>query len=124
MPLGAAGGLARPWSWLAVPVAAYAILAGLMAVDPRQAVLRAPTSSTTPPSPTTTPAGREPRMRARLDAFAARHPAAEGTADEIVVIGHSSSSFLGIEVLDRVLAADPAFGTPRHAGLVRDASAA
>lgn len=55
--------------------------------------------------------GEEPRMGPRLDAFAERIRAAEGSADEIVVIGHSSSSFLGIEVLDRVLAADPGFGT-------------
>ena len=55
-------------------------------------------------------AGAVAEMPARLDAFAARIRAAEGTADEIVVIGHSSSSFLGVEVLDRVLAVDPGFG--------------
>lgn len=60
--------------------------------------------------------GGEARMGARLDAFAERIRAAEGEAGEgkageIVVIGHSSSSFLGIEVLDKVLRCDPGFGT-------------
>lgn len=50
-------------------------------------------------------------MGPRLDAFAERIRAAEGRASEIVVIGHSSSSFLGIEALDRLLARDPGFGT-------------
>ena len=54
--------------------------------------------------------GREQAMRRRLDLWAARIRAAEGSASEIVVIGHSSSSFLAIEALDRVLAQDPGFG--------------
>ena len=55
--------------------------------------------------------GAEPAMRARLEAWAARIHAAEAAGGEIVVIGHSSSSFLAIEALDRILARDPAFGT-------------
>jgi hypothetical protein len=54
--------------------------------------------------------GREPAMRQRLDPWAERIRAAEGEASEIVVIGHSSSSFLALEVLDRVLALDPGYG--------------
>ncbi|MEH3118897.1 MAG: hydrolase [Methylorubrum populi] len=54
--------------------------------------------------------GRETAMRERLGPWAERIRAAEGTASEIVVIGHSSSSFLGFECLDRILRADPAFG--------------
>ncbi len=100
----------RPWSLVAVPVAAYAILAALMAITRGRpfycAHLVDDTAFTHDHA-----AGREPRMPPRLDALAARIRAAEGTADEIVVIGHSSSSFLGIELLDRVLAADPGFGT-------------
>ncbi|MCJ2104497.1 hydrolase [Methylobacterium sp. E-041] len=100
----------RPWSWLAVPVAAYAILAGIMAITRGKpfycAHLVDDTAFTHDHA-----AGREARMPERLDAMAARIAAAEGTADEVVVIGHSSSSFLGVEVLDRILSADPAFGT-------------
>ena len=100
----------RPWSWLAVPVAAYAVLAALMAITRGKpfycAHLVDDTAFTHDHA-----AGREPRMPGRLDALAARIRAAEGTADEIVVIGHSSSSFLGVELLDRVLTADPGFGT-------------
>ncbi len=55
--------------------------------------------------------GREPAMRQRLDPWAARIRAAEGRASEIVVIGHSSSSFLALEALDRVLELDPGFGS-------------
>lgn len=55
-------------------------------------------------------AARDVEMRARLDAWAARIAAAEGDASEIVVIGHSSSSFLALEALDRILAHDPDFG--------------
>lgn len=54
--------------------------------------------------------GREPAMHARLGPWAERIRAAEGRASEIVVIGHSSSSFLAVEALDRVLAQDPGFG--------------
>ena len=49
-------------------------------------------------------------MRARLGPWAERIRAAEGRAAEIVVIGHSSSSFLALEALDRILAQDPDFG--------------
>lgn len=100
----------RPWSWLAAPAAAYAVLAALTAATRGRpfycAHLVDDTAFTHDHA-----AGREPRMPARLAAFAERLRAAEGTVDEIVVVGHSSSSFLGIEVLDRVLAADPGFGT-------------
>ncbi len=54
--------------------------------------------------------GRETAMRERLGPWAARIRAAEGASTEIVVIGHSSSSFLALEVLDRILAEDPGFG--------------
>ncbi|KQT57229.1 hydrolase [Methylobacterium sp. Leaf456] len=55
--------------------------------------------------------GREPAMHRRLDPWAERIRAAEGQASEIVVIGHSSSSFLALEALDRALAQDPGFGS-------------
>ena len=55
--------------------------------------------------------GREPAMRGRLAPWAERIRAAEGVASEIVVIGHSSSSFLALEVLDRIIAQDPDFGS-------------
>lgn len=54
--------------------------------------------------------GRETAMRDRLGPWAERIRAAEGAASEIVVIGHSSSSFLALEALDRILADDPGFG--------------
>ncbi|MBB2961101.1 hypothetical protein FHU13_001480 [Methylobacterium sp. R2-1] len=54
--------------------------------------------------------GRETAMRERLKPWAERIRAAEGRASEIVVIGHSSSSFLAFECLDRILRADPEFG--------------
>lgn len=54
--------------------------------------------------------GRETAMRERLGPWAERIRAAEGRASEIVVIGHSSSSFLAFECLDRILKADPGFG--------------
>ncbi|KQO77923.1 MAG: hydrolase [Methylobacteriaceae bacterium] len=54
--------------------------------------------------------GRETAMRERLRPWAERIRAAEGRASEIVVIGHSSSSFLAFECLDRILKADPEFG--------------
>lgn len=38
-------------------------------------------------------------------------------ADEIVIVGHSSGSFLAVDVLDRALARDPALG--RHGAAVR-----
>ena len=54
--------------------------------------------------------GRETAMRARLGPWTERIRAAEATASEIVVIGHSSSSFLALEALDRILETDPDFG--------------
>ncbi len=100
----------RPWSWLAVPVAAYAVLAAIMALTRGKpfycAHLVDDTAFTHDHA-----AGRDRQIPDRLDAMAARIRAAEGSAGEIVVIGHSSSSFLGVEVLDRVLSADPGFGT-------------
>lgn len=54
--------------------------------------------------------GRDADMRERLDAWARRIQNAEADAAEIVIVGHSSSSFLAIEALDRVLTRDPAFG--------------
>lgn len=54
--------------------------------------------------------GRETAMQDRLGPWAERIRAAESAASEIVVIGHSSSSFLALEALDRILADDPGFG--------------
>ncbi len=54
--------------------------------------------------------GGDADMRARLDAWADRIRSAEANASEVVVVGHSSSSFLAIEALDRVMASDPLFG--------------
>ncbi|GEO98730.1 hydrolase [Methylobacterium haplocladii] len=54
--------------------------------------------------------GGDADMRERLDAWALRIQAAEAEASEVVVVGHSSSSFLALEALDRVLARDPLFG--------------
>lgn len=99
----------RPWSFLAVPPLAYAILAGLMRATRGKPLYVAHLVDDT----TFTHdhgSGAEGRMHARLDALAERIRAAEGTAPEIVVIGHSSSSFLAIEALDRILARDPDFG--------------
>jgi hypothetical protein len=120
LSLGAAFGLAGllplpagPWAslgrGLAVPVLAYAILAGLMAVTRGRpfyvAHLVDDTAFTHDHA-----SGVETRMSRRLDALADVIRAAEHGASEIVVIGHSSSSFLGLEALDRVLARDPEFG--------------
>jgi len=99
----------RPWSLAAIPVLAYALLAGLMALTRGKpfyvAHLVDDTAFTHDHA-----SGVETRMRRRLDAFADEIRAADGKASEIVVIGHSSSSFLGIEALDRVLTQDPGFG--------------
>jgi hypothetical protein len=40
-----------------------------------------------------------------------------GEADEVVIVGHSSGSFLAVDVLDRALSRDPALG--RHGPRVR-----
>jgi hypothetical protein len=102
-------GLAWPWGLPAVPVLAYGLLALLMRVTRGKpfyvAHLVDDTAFTHDHA-----SGADTRMRARLDAFASIIRGAEGKASEIVVIGHSSSSFLGLEALDRVLVADPEFG--------------
>ena len=104
--------VSAPW-WLtlvAVPPLAYGLLAAIMRLTLGKPLYVAHLVDDT--SFTHAHAGgEEPRMGPRLDAFAERIRAAEGHAGEIVVIGHSSSSFLGIEVLDRVLARDPGFAT-------------
>jgi hypothetical protein len=56
--------------------------------------------------------GRRPEWHARIDRFA-RYlvETVQGSdADEFVVVGHSSGSFLGLEVLSRALDIDPALG--------------
>ena len=100
----------QPWPWLAVPPLAYAVLAGLMRVTRGKPLYVSHLVDDTAFTHAYA-AGAAPEIAPRLDAFAARIQAAEGEADEVVVVGHSSSSFLGIEVLDRVLARDPGFGT-------------
>ncbi|WP_336485336.1 hydrolase [Methylobacterium nigriterrae] len=116
LSLGLATGLmllmpeaSRPWSLLAIPILAYALLGATMVLTRGKPLYVAHLVDDT----TFTydhASGAEMRMHARLDAFAERIRAAEATASEIVLIGHSSSSFLGIEALDRVLALDPRFG--------------
>lgn len=102
-------GLSGFWKILAVPVLAYGILALLMRATRGKpfyvAHLVDDTAFTHDHA-----SGADTRMRARLDAFASIIRGAEGQVSEIVVIGHSSSSFLGLEALDRVLVADPEFG--------------
>ncbi|KQQ40607.1 hydrolase [Methylobacterium sp. Leaf125] len=102
-------GLSGFWKILTVPVLAYGILALLMRATRGKpfyvAHLVDDTAFTHDHA-----SGADTRMRARLDAFASIIRGAEGRASEIVVIGHSSSSFLGLEALDRVLVADPEFG--------------
>ncbi|MGU3540645.1 hydrolase [Methylobacterium sp. A54F] len=100
---------ARPWSFLAVPVLAYGILGLLMRATRGRPLYVAHLVDDTAFTHDHA-RGAEPRMLGRLDAFAERIRAAEGAAAEIVLIGHSSSSFLGAEVLARILAQDPAFG--------------
>ncbi|MCJ2137233.1 hydrolase [Methylobacterium sp. J-026] len=116
LSLGAAWGLAtlapaalQPWPLLAVPPLAYAILAGLMRASRGKPFYVAHLVDDTAFTHAYA-AGAAPEIAPRLDAFAARIRAAEHEADEVVVVGHSSSSFLGIEVLDRVLAHAPGFG--------------
>lgn len=56
--------------------------------------------------------GRRPEWDARLDRFAKTIAEAVATTDaeEFVVVGHSSGSFLGVEILARAFALDPALG--------------
>lgn len=56
-------------------------------------------------------AARVPEMATRLDAFAGAIVAAVREADEVVVVGHSSGSFLSVEALARALDRAPALGT-------------
>lgn len=55
---------------------------------------------------------RRPDWEARMDLFAGYVVDAvkSSDADEVVVVGHSSGSFLAVDVLDRALARDPALG--------------
>lgn len=99
----------RPLAILAIPPAAYAILAAVMALTRAKPFFVAHLVDDTAFTHAHA-AGRTPEMEARMDAFAAEIRAAEGEAGEIVLIGHSSSSFLGLEVLDRILRDDPGFG--------------
>ena len=99
----------QPWPLLAVPVLAYPILAGLMRATRGKPLYVSHLVDDTAFTHAYA-AGQAPEVSPRLDAFAARIRAAEDEADEVVVVGHSTSSFLGIEVLDRVLARDPRFG--------------
>jgi hypothetical protein len=57
---------------------------------------------------------KRPEWHARIDRFAQHlvNVARESDAEEIVVVGHSSGSFLGAEILARALKLDPALG--RH----------
>lgn len=63
--------------------------------------------------------GRRPDWDERMDTFAGYVVEAvrDSNADEVIVVGHSSGSFLAVEVLDRALARDPALG--RHGPRVR-----
>ncbi len=60
-----------------------------------------------------------PDWEARMELFAGYVADAvrESAADEVVIVGHSSGSFLAVDVLDRALARDPALG--RHGPRVR-----
>ncbi|MDP2410054.1 MAG: alpha/beta hydrolase [Pseudolabrys sp.] len=62
---------------------------------------------------------KRPDWDERLETFAGyvADAMARSDADEIIVIGHSSGSFLAVDVLDRALARDPALG--RHGPRVR-----
>ena len=56
--------------------------------------------------------GQRPDWEERLEIFAGYvvEAARAGTADEIVIVGHSSGSFLAVSVLARALARDPQLG--------------
>ena len=57
---------------------------------------------------------QRPDWEKRMDTFAGYvvDAVAQSDADEVVIVGHSSGSFLAVDVLDRALARDPALG--RH----------
>jgi pimeloyl-ACP methyl ester carboxylesterase len=63
--------------------------------------------------------GRRPDWDERMDTFAGYVVDAvrDSDADEVIVVGHSSGSFLAVEVLDRALARDPTLG--RHGPRLR-----
>jgi pimeloyl-ACP methyl ester carboxylesterase len=63
--------------------------------------------------------GRRPDWDERMDTFAGYvvHAVHDSDAEEVVVVGHSSGSFLAVEVLDRALARDQALG--RHGPRLR-----
>jgi pimeloyl-ACP methyl ester carboxylesterase len=63
--------------------------------------------------------GKRPDWEERMEAFAGYVVDAmrASDADEVVVVGHSSGSFLAIDVLDRALARDPELG--RHGPRLR-----
>jgi hypothetical protein len=63
--------------------------------------------------------GRRPDWEERMETFAGYLVEVVRTsdADEAVIVGHSSGSFLAVEVLDRALARDPQLG--RHGPRVR-----
>jgi len=63
--------------------------------------------------------GRRPDWEARMEVFAGYViDAVRGSdADEVVIVGHSSGSFLAVDVLDRALTRDPELG--RHGPRVR-----
>lgn len=105
-PLGAGS---WPFALAAVPLLAYLLLALLMRATRGRPLYLAHLIDDTAFTHDHAGGGEE-RMQARLDRFAERVRAAEGGCAEIVVVGHSSSSFLAVEVLDRILARDPGFG--------------
>jgi hypothetical protein len=56
--------------------------------------------------------GRRPDWDARMEEFASYliDAVRESVADEAIVVGHSSGSFLAVDVLDRAFSRDPALG--------------
>jgi hypothetical protein len=63
--------------------------------------------------------GQRPDWEERMETFAGYVADAvrESNADEAIIVGHSSGSFLAVDVLDRALARDPALG--RHGPRLR-----
>jgi len=64
--------------------------------------------------------GRRPDWEERFELFADDliQTVRGSEADEIVVVGHSSGSFVAVEVIGRALARDPAFARGRHLALL------